>query len=327
MGHKALRVIVALVLLVAAVWIWGPRETPEWQALGEIDLTNPEIAIAGREAQYDGITPGAEARILWVGAPGQVTRYSVLYIHGFVATSEEIRPVPDRVAEALGANLVFARIRGHGRGTDALEVTRAGQWIEDALFYIEAARAVGQEVLIISNSNGGTLTAIAMTEDGSAEGIAGLVFLSPNFRLTRAAGALFQAPWARLWLPFITGRQHCIDPISEAHETYFTLCIPVQGGITVGTMMGEAARRDYGDVDLPALFIISDADQVSSPIAGRMFAENWGGPAEVLEVVVPEVGGDAFSHVLAGDILSPALTDQVTDDILTWLYHVGIGPE
>jgi hypothetical protein len=70
---------------------------------------------------------------------------------------------------------------------------------------------------------------------------------------------------------------------------------------------------------IPALFMFADTDQVISAPAARRFAQGWGGETTLIPVAVPEEGGDPFHHVIAGDILSPALTDRAVEDITNWL--------
>jgi len=82
--------------------------------------------------------------------------------------------------------------------------------------------------------------------------------------------------------------------------------------------MAEANARDYSGADLPALFLFSDADRVVSAAATRTFAQGWRGPVTLVPLDLPEAGADPFAHVIAGDILSPAMTERVTDEIVTW---------
>ena len=74
---------------------------PENIGLGDLDAHFVRV-----ESAYDDITPGCEKRVQWHDEAGQVTDIALLYVHGFSATSEEVRPVPDNVAAALGANIV-----------------------------------------------------------------------------------------------------------------------------------------------------------------------------------------------------------------------------
>ncbi|NNF28661.1 MAG: alpha/beta hydrolase, partial [Gemmatimonadetes bacterium] len=88
----------------------------------DLVLSAPEVDpyLAGREARFEDLTPGTAKSVAWAGAPGARTPFAVLYFHGFSATSMEARPLPERMAERLGANLFRTRLTGHGRPGRAL---------------------------------------------------------------------------------------------------------------------------------------------------------------------------------------------------------------
>ena len=73
------------------------------------------------ESAYDDIKPGAERTIQWADpdAP-QKTPISLIYFHGYSATRQEVSPVCEQVGEAIGANVYFTRLAGHGRSDDAM---------------------------------------------------------------------------------------------------------------------------------------------------------------------------------------------------------------
>ena len=113
-----------------------------------------EDHIIMAERQINDIRPGLEKSIIWAGKPHHRTRYAIVYIHGFYASSEELRPVPDRVAAALGANLYFTRLTGHGRGPSAMGEADVGRWMQDLGEALAIGRSIGEKVLIISTSTG-----------------------------------------------------------------------------------------------------------------------------------------------------------------------------
>ena len=84
--------VVALVALIGGLWLFGrePLRVPEVPGFDD-----PVAFLAAREGAVDDLRPGAEARIVWAGAVGQRSDLVVLYLHGFSAGPEEIRPVPD----------------------------------------------------------------------------------------------------------------------------------------------------------------------------------------------------------------------------------------
>lgn len=311
--------LLLVILVVSAIIFVLPREGVTRGAVATVDVNDPAAWLASREAQLPDIVPGTEARIVWAGENGAATDLVLLYLHGFSATSEEIRPVPDLVAEALGANLVYARLPGHGRDGDAMAEPRAGDWVDDTGVMLDVARAVGEQVVIIGTSTGGTLAAYAATDAEMAEGIAGIIFVSPNFELANPAGAMLEWPLARIWVPWIAGADREFETVNEDHADYWTEAYPTVATVTLGTLMRDVRGRDFSATDIPALFLFSDADRVVSASATRAVAARWGGPTTLSPQDLPEDGVDPFNHVIAGGVLSPAMTQSVTDQIVDWL--------
>ncbi|WP_168193069.1 alpha/beta hydrolase [Rhodophyticola sp. CCM32] len=313
-----------LALLLGAVWVFGPTEPVLRSGPFIGDVRDPEAYYAAREAEFDDITPGTEARVIWAGDAGARTPLTLLYIHGFSATSEEIRPVPDDVAAALGANLVYPRLTGHGRPGFAMAEATAGDWIDDTAEALAVARAVGDRVLVIGTSTGATLAAIAMTEPDMAEGVAGVVMISANFRLANPAGVMLEWPAARLWVPWITGATRSFAIQNANHGRYWTTSYPTVAALPLAAMMRDARGRDYTGVSVPLLSIFAEQDQVISASAARGFAGGWGGAVTLAPQTLPEEGVDPYNHVIAGDILSPAMSASVTGQILDWVAAQGL---
>jgi alpha-beta hydrolase superfamily lysophospholipase len=313
-------VIGAFVALPFATAMFWPPEPVDTRI--EFDpaviVPDPAAWLAAEEARFDDITPGVEKRILWAGVPGAPTDEVVVYIHGFSSTSEEIRPVPDRVAEALGANLLYWRLAGHGRGGDAMAEPRAGDWIEDVAQALAVAGKLGETVTVIATSTGGTVAAIAATLPELAPQIDRLVLVSPNFGIVNPAGRILTWPAVRLWGPLVAGPERSFQPLNEAHARYWTTRYPTVATVPMGALVAVARDRDYSGVDIPTLFLFSDDDRVVLATEIREIAARWGGRS-VLSPQTLGPGDDTFSHILAGDILSPSMNDRVTGEILSFI--------
>ena len=313
------RVCLFLVVVLGLLWLVLPREPVD-----AVVQFNPasvgadlDAYLAGREAGVPDLIDGVEKRIVWARAQGERTPLSVLYLHGFSATSEEIRPVPDRVAEALGANLVFWRLAGHGRGSAAMAEPRAGDWIKDTAEALAVARAAGEEVLIIATSTGGTLAAVAAADPVMSEGIVGIVMVSPNFGLRHPAGRLLSLPGVRWWGPIIAGEERGFQPVNEAQARYWTTRYPTVAAVPMAALVEYAKGLEFGETTIPLLVLYSEDDQVVSPEAMRDVAGRWGGPVTLSPQQLGE-GDDAFDHLIAGDIVSPGMTSSVVAEILDW---------
>lgn len=302
-------------LALGAFFAVGPREpvdlTPRFDAASlPADL---DAYLAAREA---GVAPEVAERILWAGAPGAMTDIAVVYLHGFSATSEEIRPVPDRVAQALGANLVFVRLAGHGQGPAAMAGPTVQDWIDDAARALAIGRRIGRKVLVIATSTGGTLAAEAARSDLGRQ-IDALVLISPNFAIQNPAAMILTWPLARYWGPVVAGRERCFAPVNDAQARFWTTCYPTAAVFPMAALADHAAQGDYAGATMPMLRITDAADQVVVPAASAAVAARWGGPVTDLAVVLGP-GDDPWHHVLAGDILSPSQTAPVTQAIVDW---------
>lgn len=316
------RVLLLMILGVAALFIFGPKETGEVTARFDPSVIgdDPAAYYASQEAQFNDITVGAEKRILWAGAEGVKTAHSVVFIHGFSATSEEIRPVPDMIANHLSANLVYTRLSGHGRRDAALAEVSAQDWYDDLAEALAVARMVGDEVIIISNSTGGTLVALAATDQQAdlMAGVKATVYFSPNFALNSFAAPLLTQGGVRWYLPYLVGETLSFDIQSEAHATYWNNSYPSAALLPMAAAVKEAAGRDFSQTDTPALWVFSDGDQVIDHRETRRIAAAWGGTSKIAQQDV-SVGNDPYEHVIAGTVLSPGMTKVVVQQVVTWL--------
>ena len=314
------RVLLALALLAGAAWYFGPYEPVEVavsfdeRKFGE----GVQVYLESVEAAFDDLTPGTEKRVIWAGERETRTPVALLYVHGFSATSEELRPVPDRVAEALGANLVFTRLTGHGRGGAALAQASVRDWMGDVAEALAVARAVGEEVIVMSTSTGGTLVAEAALQPELVRGVKGMIFVSPNFGLKNPAAPLLTLPGARYVIPLLAGRERSWQAANEEHEKYWTTRYPTVAAVTLAALVKHAAAQDYSGVGIPALFYFSPEDEVVRAEATERIAAEWGGAARVV-LLPPEAEVDPERHVIAGDIRSPKNTDAAVALMLEWI--------
>ena len=313
------RLLLGLIGLIGALWIFGPREPVDTNVTFD-QVLNPQdldTYFQTQESKFTDITPGTEKRVIWAGATGEKTPISVVYIHGFSATSEEIRPVPDRVAQQLGANLVFTRLTGHGRGGAAMTEPTANDWMNDLAEAIAAGRATGDQVILIATSTGGTLAALAALDPELSQDIKGITFVSPNFQLGNPAAKVLTWPGVRWWGPLVAGKERSFEPYNDAHAKFWTIRYPSSAVVPMAALVKYMYAQDYSGASIPALFVYAPADKVVSPAAVEDIAARWGGPS----TLAPQVAGpgdDPNSHVIAGDILSPGMNDAAVQVILSW---------
>lgn len=314
------RVLLTLVVVGGAIWLFVPREPVDTDITFDASDLDADLDayLAVSEAKYDDITEGVEKRIIWASTPGDKTPISIIYLHGFSATSEEIRPVPDKLAEQLGANLFYTRLSGHGRGGLAMAEPVAGDWMEDAAEALAIGRRIGEEVVVLATSTGGTMAAVAATDPVLMAQVKGIAMISPNFRVRSPTAVVLEWPLARSWAAIVAGAERSFAPLNEAHGKYWTTLYPTTALIPMGAIVKHARDADYSGVTTPALFMFSDRDGVVSAETTRAISTKWGGPVQLAPRVMGE-GDDPFQHVIAGDILSPGQTDDTVAVLKKWI--------
>lgn len=283
---------------------------------------DPETYLAAAEARVPGILPGAEKRIVRAASRGR-TPLSVVYVHGFSATSAEIRPVPDAVARALRANLFFTRLTGHGQDGAALGRATLADWRADLAEALEIGRRIGDRVLVIATSTGASLALSAAFDPAANARLAGLVLVSPNFGVRQRLGFLPEWPGARWFLPLILGRERGFEPQDAEQARWWTTRYPTTALAPMAAAARAARRLPVANARLPALFLFDDGDRVVRADLTRRFAARWGRGATVA-AVTPGPGDDPSRHVIAGDLLSPGMTDAVVARILAWVRATGL---
>lgn len=307
-----------LVLAGGAFWTLAPREPAKTDVSFEDSVLEGGVDawLAAQEAEVPNLRAGAEKRVHWAAAPETRTDWAVVYVHGFSAAADEIRPVPDMVADGLAANLVFTRLKGHGRDGPAMGEATVQGWMEDLAEALGIAHLIGQRVLVMGTSTGGTLITLALHETMGRD-VDGVVLVSPNFRVADPKSALITWPGARWWLPWLAGREIGFEPRSATHGQFWTSRYPSLALLPMGAAVRAVHRRRHEDVTTPALFVFDPGDQIVDHRVTKAVAERWGGPAEVHEVTLgPE--DDPSRHLVAGAVLSPAMSVPVAEKVLAW---------
>lgn len=318
--------LLAIAAFAAAFWFLAPREPLEDgiafdpEAIG----TDIDAYLYNRERAVPNLKRGAQKHVLWANpATKAKTPLAFVYIHGFSATLEEIRPVPDRVARTLGANLHYTRLAGHGRDGAAMAQATVPAWRRDVAEALEIGRRIGERVVVIATSTGGSLAAVAATDPELNRQVAGIVFVSPNFGLMAEGSHMLDMPFSRTLLPMILGNARGFAPHNSKHQEWWTERYPTQALAPLAAAVRAAGHADVAATGIPALFMFSDADRVVDAARTREVAARWGGPVTLWPVELG-LGDDPMSHVIAGDILSPGLTDRAVTQIVEWVRARGL---
>ena len=109
MMKKKLKIIIGLFGIGFIIFFSGPKvaEPNLNQEAPSVPQNLLELNdwITARELKVKGLKEGNESRIEFYDSIPQKTKYSVLYLHGFSASSEEGAPFHQNIAKHFKANL------------------------------------------------------------------------------------------------------------------------------------------------------------------------------------------------------------------------------
>lgn len=311
--------ILLLAIGLSALYIFGPREPVDTNLRFEpAELSDDlDAYLAKSEAADTSVQPHATKEIVWAYPNSKAkTPLALVYLHGFSATKGETRPVPDMAAEALGANLFYTRLKGHGADGKAMASPTVQDWIDDAAEAIEVGSRIGEKVVVIGVSTGAPLAAVAALHPELNQKIAGYILISPNFKLQNAASPLLTLPYARHWIPVVAGAERSFETSNDLHAKFWTSTYPTTAVLPMAALVKHSRSLPFENIEKPALFIYSEADTVVDNMVSKKVMARWGGDTQLHLV---EGADDRYNHVIAGDALSPNKTDEVAGVITQWL--------
>ena len=211
------------VLLLVGVYFLGPEpEKPEYdKAMPTVPENGAELEtfISDEEARHN-VKPDNQARIIWNDSTKQKTRYSVVYLHGFSASQAEGDPTHEMFAKAFGCNLYLPRIADHGIDTtEALLLFTPDRAWESAKQALAIGMQIGENVILLSTSTGGTLALMLAAE--YPDDVFALVSLSPNIAINDPAAFLLNDPWGLQIARMVMGGDYRVTDANEEHAKYW----------------------------------------------------------------------------------------------------------
>jgi pimeloyl-ACP methyl ester carboxylesterase len=320
--RKMLYGLVILGVLIALAFAFGPRVAVDTKIAFDPNSigTDPDAYLAKSEAAVAGIRDGMQKEIVWAFPASKAkTPIALVYIHGFSATKGEVRPVPDLVAKALGANLFLTRLHGHGQDGAAMASASVNDWVNDMAEALAIGHRLGEKVIVMGTSMGGGLATWAASDPTLSSQIDAMVLISPNYGVQASGSFLLTLPFGEQLANLIVGKERSFVPVNALHAKFWTPVYPTKSVLPMAALTKLAAAAPVEQIKQPALFIYSETDKVVQPALTKAIAARWGGPHEIQALAKND---DPYSHVIAGDALSPSTSAEVSDLIVTWVKGV-----
>lgn len=316
--RRTIYAVTAFAVLFLTLWFFTPPTLGA--GMSTIDLpADLDAWLEESERAADslyGVVPGAEKRIRWQGEPGVRTPLAIVNLHGFSASRQELAPLPEIVADALGANLYETRLAGHGRQREGLVDVQAEDWVVDAREALAIGEAIGERTIIIGNSTGATL-ALSMLGDDSMRNVSAIVLASPNIAPADPAAQWITRPGGPLLLRLLAGDSRSWEPMNDQQAIYWTTSYPSVVTIEVMRLADRAKAQLTTPVTHDILMLMSPADQIVSVPAAREAFESMDSPRK--QLIEFDQSEDPKQHILAGDIISPGTTETVAQMVIDFL--------
>jgi alpha-beta hydrolase superfamily lysophospholipase len=303
----------AIAATVVIIFAAGPRYEANVNHGPVPVFDDVEEYVTSIESNVPDIWVGAEKQIVWARPDRSQTERSIVYVHGFSATRQEVVPLCDSLAARLNANLFYARLKGHGRTGEAMADATVGDWLFDLREALAVGRALGRRTVIVASSTGATLAVWAvsgaLTEEETKD-VEALVLMSPNFGPADSRSNMLLMPWGKQLARLVIGEYREWEPYNEQQSRNWTTRYPVGALFPVMASVDAVLRLNPAEFKRPILVAYSPNDSVvNTTRIVEWFDGTASAPKALLEI--PDTG-DPSGHILAGDILSPGTTEPLT---------------
>jgi alpha-beta hydrolase superfamily lysophospholipase len=307
--------------VVRSLKLWFSVFVYCWSATVSSADTNQDLAmrVAQNEAKIDGITDGAEKLVVWAGEPNVKTNYSIVYLHGYSATRQETHPLTANLAQQLGANVFYTRFTGHGRDGGAMATITKQALLDDTSEALDIGHQLGEKVIVIGVSTGATLATLYAAQ--SESDISAMILISPNFKERSPLIKLMRLPYVMQIAKFIFGDNYSWEPKNALHDKYWTHTFPLESMLPMLQLLEDISRVDLSLIKVPLAIFYSPDDKVINVTAVEEYFTRFGSATKKLVAV--DTKDVLHSHVIAGNILAPHLTDSIVAKSLEFIEEVG----
>ena len=318
-----LMLLAILIVALAVLFVIGPREPVDLTVASHraAIMADPVGFLAKREADAPSLRPSLAKEIVYAFPRTRAkTPIALVYLHGFSASKEELRPVADEVARELGANLFYTRLTGHGADGAAMGAATVNDWFNDLVEALDVADALGEHTVLIGTSTGATLAALAATEPSLAGRIDAVVQISPNYKVRNRLAFVLDLPFAEWIAPTLGGSERSFEPVNERHAASWTSRYPTVATLPMAALVRETRGRTFENISVPTLFVFDEGDTVVDHDVTREVAARWGAATGArVNIELIETTEDPYRHVIAGDALAPATTERAIAIIAAWI--------
>lgn len=309
---KIVKVISALLIVVVVGFFLGPRPNYEFvdnlPSSDTFEISRLDEMIGNQEAAVQYLKDDNEARIVWSDTSHQKTPYSIVYLHGFSASQGEGYPLHINLGDSLKANLYLPRLPEHGiSNINAMESLTPGNLIEEAKEAVAIGKTIGEKVILVGCSTGGTLALYLAAADPE---LAGLVLLSPNIEVAIPGVSLLTGPWGKQLGLNLIGEHRVIDS-SINYEPYWSKQYHLNGLIAMQGLLDMTMKPEiFEKITIPTYcgFFYKNED-IQDPVVSVAAIKKLSTQISTIEEDKEFEAFDSGDHVLGSVYKNPGWSD------------------
>ncbi len=329
---KLLKWILGILVVLSIVFFLGPKApTPDLTvnaAEASADIVFLADSVARSESEIANLKPDNESRIIFAGSTPKKTKYSMVYLHGFSASQEEGDPIHEELAARYGCNLFLPRLAGHGLMEDEPMLNlKAEDLVRSANEAIAVGKQLGDKVILVTTSTGGTLGLYLAQNDPD---IAGIVLYSPNIDIFNSTSTLLTKPWGLQMARQVMGGNYNFWELDSVRENYWTNKYRLEALVQLRHLVDiTMVPETFKNIDQPVFlgyYYQSDAamdSTVSVPAMLEMYEQLGTAKDEKVKVAFPQVK----HHVIASHLTSKDL-ESIRQETFAFMENIiGLKPQ
>ncbi|MGB1037084.1 MAG: alpha/beta hydrolase [Bacteroidia bacterium] len=308
---KFVTITILVVFAGALVFLLGPKPDP-FNENAEVSRDRLDGLLSINdigtylETQDEGknIRDKNYSQLLWADSVGRKTKYVLLYLHGFSASPMEGAPVHENIALRYGMNMYVPRLAEHGLREEEPMLHFTGEkYIESAKEALQVARELGDTVIIMSTSTGGTAALYLASADND---IHSLICYSPNIRLFDSKAPLLSGPWGLQIARMVKGGNYHEWSLSSEASKYWHTKYRLESLVELQNMIeGTMTKEVFSKVKAPTYigYYFKDEANQDSAVSVDAILEMYEelGSAVKEKVVFPEAGNHCIPSGFLGE--------------------------
>jgi alpha-beta hydrolase superfamily lysophospholipase len=186
----------------------------------------------------------------------------------------------------------------------------------DTLEAVQIGQTLGERVLLISCSTGGTLATWLGTSADAAR-VSAHVFVSPNFGPKDKRSEIVNAPWGQKIALLVQGPTRSWVPQSAQEANAWTPSYPTKAIFPMMALVKRVRDSDLSLFQSPVLVLYSERDETVDTAELKAAFTRLGSARKSIEPV--SYSKSKGQHVLAGAIKDPGAVAPMAQTIVQWV--------